>query len=379
MRVLHGRACRGELETFNQGDLLSYLLDSSDQRDRLMATKAGVLLERMTRYSYVKTLAFWVDVTSEGKAVSKLFQHSGLLLSDVTSGVEDSVAAIAALASKPGPFMEGLTSDFNEIHETLYGSELTNVTDGEEAYKLMLSNATASIVEHMNRRFHTILKDEVLKASCVFEHVRWPSYATDKPALDSYGEDKINVLLKHYKTLFCYLGGDVARARQEWRRMKLFIARIDTLASLPYMELYHRLFDQKGNKFIDLADGTCSDKLDDQSFYNILLLLAIVLTYAVDTSICERGFALMNNLKTAKRSLMGNLLLRTLMTICQLGAEWHDPTKIPVEEIAEEWRTQSTKGRYESAMWREAGLQEPNAGKAQAGANQAATDHRRVD
>ena len=111
MRVLHGRACRGELETFNQGDLLSYLLDSSDQRDRLMATKAGVLLERMTRYSYVKTLAFWVDVTSEGKAVSKLFQHSGLLLSDVTSGVEDSVAAIAALASKPGPFMEGLTSD----------------------------------------------------------------------------------------------------------------------------------------------------------------------------------------------------------------------------------------------------------------------------
>ena len=58
------------------------------------------------------------------------------------------------------------------------------------------------------------------------------------------------------------------------------------------------------------------------------------------------------------------------MTICQLGAEWHDPTKIPVEEIAEEWRTQSTKGRYESAMWREAGLQEPNAGlagKAQGG------------
>ena len=55
------------------------------------------------------------------------------------------------------------------------------------------------------------------------------------------------------------------------------------------------------------------------------------------------------------------------MTICQLGAEWHDPTKIPVEEIAEEWRAQRTKGRYESAMWREAGLQEPNAGKAQGG------------
>eukprot|EP00966_Prymnesium_polylepis_P112347 2598831-Prymnesium_polylepis.1 len=87
------------------------------------------------------------------------------------------------------------------------------------------------------------------------------------------------------------------------------------------------------------------------------------MTYAVDTSICERGFSLMNNLKTARRSQMGNLLLRTLMTICELGKEWDDPTKIPVEEIVEEWRDQSKKGRYEGAMWRAAGLEEPT-GKA---------------
>ena len=41
-----------------------------------------------------------------------------------------------------------------------------------------------------------------------------------------------------------------------------------------------------------------TDTLDDQSFYNILLLLVIIMTYAVDTSVCERGFALMNNLST---------------------------------------------------------------------------------
>ena len=85
------------------------------------------------------------------------------------------------------------------------------------------------------------------------------------------------------------------------------------------------------------------------------------MTYAVDTSICERGFALMNNLKTARRSLMGNLLLRTLMTICELGKEWEDPSLIPVDDIVQEWREQSKRGRYESAMWRAAGLEEPNA------------------
>ena len=103
------------------------------------------------------------------------------------------------------------------------------------------------------------------------------------------------------------------------------------------------------------------------SFYSILLIVAIVFTYAVDTSICERGFALMNNLKTARRSRMADALLRTLMTICTLGKEWADPTKIPVDKIAEEWRSQSSKGRYESAMWREAGLEEPGANAANGG------------
>ena len=59
----------------------------------------------------------------------------------------------------------------------------------------------------------------------------------------------------------------------------------------------------------------------------MLLLAAIVQTIAVDTSICERGFSLMNNLKTARRSRMGKTLLRLLMTVCSLGAEWKDPTK----------------------------------------------------
>ena len=125
--------------------------------------------------------------------------------------------------------------------------------------------------------------------------------------------------------------------------------------------MYHRLFDHHSNKFEIDAQGNpkASRRPDDQSLYNILLLVAIVFTFSVDTSICERGFALMNNLKTARRSQMGNLLLRTLMTICDLGKEWKDPNKIPVDEIVEEWRSQSGKGRYEAAMWREAGLEEP--------------------
>ena len=61
----------------------------------------------------------------------------------------------------------------------------------------------------------------------------------------------------------------------------------------------------------------------------------------------------MNLLKTTKRSTMGNELLRILMTVCSLGkdAGWDDPTKIPIEDIIELWREQSSKGEYANSLY----------------------------
>ena len=347
MRVLRGRTCRGETEKFTQGDLLTYLLDASNQRERLFATAPGKLLERLTRYAYVKALAFWVDVTSEGKVLSKLFQRNGVLLSDVTSGVEDSISSVTALATSPGSFMKGLSKDHDAANQTLYGTELSGCEAGEDEYKTMLANVPQSITEHLNDRFCTILDNPVLKAACCFEHARWPSFASSRPQLEQHGEADVVSLLEHYATLYASLGGDASKAQREWRRLKLMVSRDANLFCLSYLELYERLFDHY------------SKKSNEQHYYNILLLIGIVMCLAVDTSVCERGFSLMNNLKTARRSQMGNELLRILMTLCSLGDEWKkDPSKIPVDEIVEEWRSQSKKGRYEAAMWRAAGLEE---------------------
>ena len=74
---------------------------------------------------------------------------------------------------------------------------------------------------------------------------------------------------------------------------------------------------------------------------------------------CERGFSLMTLLKTAKRSAMGNALLRMLMRICSLGkaAGWMDPAKIPVSEIVQIWREEASLGRYANQLvWGVEGL-----------------------
>ena len=57
-----------------------------------------------------------------------------------------------------------------------------------------------------------------------------------------------------------------------------------------------------------------------------------LLCYRHLLSICERGFSLMNLLKTTT-SQMGEHLLRLLMVVCTLGAEWKDPEKIPVKDF----------------------------------------------
>ena len=109
--------------------------------------------------------------------------------------------------------------------------------------------------------------------------------------------------------------------------------------STNYQELYERLFDH----FLE--------KSNIQHFYHILFLAAVVQCLAVDTSICEHGFSLMNMLKNARMCLILDELLRYLMTICSLAPEWEDPRKIPVDDIIVEWRAQSKRGRYNEHKW----------------------------
>ena len=163
------------------------------------------------------------------------------------------------------------------------------MASGQTEYDMCISNVTGILSSYLNERFVTILKDPVLKAACIFEHARWPGASS--PQLDSYGADAIKLLLKHYENFYLYLSGDATKALREWRRLKKFaVSTTETLVSLSYSELYERLFDQYSHK--------------DQAihYYHILLLAAIAPgCIAVDTSICERGFSLMNNLKTARR------------------------------------------------------------------------------
>eukprot|EP01050_Picozoa_sp_SAG11_P013001 SAG11_NODE_1488_length_4814_cov_5.777943_2_plen_129_part_00 len=94
-----------------------------------------------------------------------------------------------------------------------------------------------------------------------------------------------------------------------------------------------------------------------ESFYNALFMVALSMTLATDTSICERGFSLMNRLMSAKRNRMTFQVLQMLMKICSRGQAWRDPAKIPTLRILEKWR--ASRNRYDSeAMFQKQRLKE---------------------
>ena len=110
--------------------------------------------------------------------------------------------------------------------------------------------------------------------------------------------------------LFRYLGETRIKVLRQWARIKLHITRDENLQRKKYAELWDTIFDHY------------SEKENPQHFFDLLLLVLMVRCFAVDTAICERGFSLMNLLKTARRSTMGSELLRSLMVICCTAGPW---------------------------------------------------------
>eukprot|EP00966_Prymnesium_polylepis_P282182 6520396-Prymnesium_polylepis.1 len=81
--------------------------------------------------------------------------------------------------------------DFDSVEGRLDTIELSLIDEGETAYKDMLSNVCDGVRDNLNQRFVTLLSNPILKAACVFEHVRWPSYETQKARLETYGDEDI--------------------------------------------------------------------------------------------------------------------------------------------------------------------------------------------
>ena len=121
--------------------------------------------------------------------------------------------------------------------------------------------------------------------------------------------------------------------RQQYRQFKLMVLE----------DRYKGLLSKRFHAFWGHMKAHFND-----SFLELLRLVTLILLIPMDTSECERGFALMNRLKTAMRNRLQPGHLDDLMVICMLGPSINT---LNVKEILKYWYAQKKKGRFLNAKF----------------------------
>ena len=169
------------------------------------------------------------------------------------------------------------------------------LNDGEEARKQLVSDRKQvldALNEHLIERFQKVLDDPVLKSMSVFDNRFWPS---DSSKLEGINDGQIEDLYEAFKGFF-----------EEHEPVELVVEQWNELQSM-IIDNVHLM----NRKFHDLWPYVL---VHFHNRYPLPLRLVVISMLIVcDTSECERIFSLMNDIKTAERSLMGTRTLRNLM------------------------------------------------------------------
>ena len=294
-------------------ELVSKLTDLNNEK--LTGDSRWKLREKLTEWRFNAFTAFMLDVHAQLAILSKSFQSNGLTPFDIAKNLNKTLRELEKIKAAPRTaekaFLEQMAknSDANCLEGScqLYGRD-----EGEPEYKKDRDNITDGLTEHLTNRFKKVLSDPVLMATAVFDHRKWPG--TDD--LEDFGAPEIKLLFSKYKCF--YLESDTeADVLEQWEDVKGEITRAPGLRTLSFHDLWARMLTMWSDEYP-----------------LVMRLVVIMLLIPCDTSECERVFSLMNDLKTAERSRLGQTNLRNLMI-------WHAIAKkvsyveLPVVAILE--------------------------------------------
>lgn len=152
----------------------------------------------------------------------------------------------------------------------------------------------------INTRFSDFSSNGVLKSFHIMEPRNWP---TEKDQIIEYGQSEVNILTEHYRSLLLSKGTiDPQLISDEWS--ELLISALNQNGM--------KLNTLKGNKLWPQLLGLYKPTGE---YINALALVEIWLVLAIASSEPERGFSLMNRIKSDWRSTLNNESLNDLMTI----------------------------------------------------------------
>jgi hypothetical protein len=316
--------------TMSKAELVG-LLTSDDDDERLMSNPAWTLRLKVIVWRFVAFSHFMLDVHHQLAILSKAFQSNSLVVIDISKNVNKTLKALKKLLDTPGEheasFMSAIKETNDKPLDMLRTCQLTDGDSGRDLFKQDRKQIVESLNEHLIERYQKVLDDPVLQAFSTFDHSKWP---TKKTLLEGLYDDNIETLYKAYKR-FYEPTETLEDVLEQWNEMALMIIESRGLDLLKPNDLWARML------------------VHEHSRYPLPLRLVVIsMLVAVDSSECERIFSLMNDLKTAERSLLGSINLKNLMIWHRMARKVEADgslskthlscAEVPVMKIVEEFR-----------------------------------------
>lgn len=289
-----------------------------------MEVEEYIVLLKIRSYRFVVTLHAILDLQHELAIVSLLFQSTSvgrdkheLMYSDILVGLDkahmqldrfikgergQSLKTFFGVPGKPG--------EFDEVAGTFRGVPLDDVEVGQAAFEDDWSTVCRLTKDALHERFQTLVANPVLQAGKkLYEHRCWP--IQDLRMLKEHAEAEVRLLLRHFKAFFT-----TEEAREllaDWPIFKRHVAREPFFNACTASEFWRHVAQHYASRHP-----------------LVIRMIVLYLMVPLDTSECERGFSLMNLLKTALRNRLGSRHLNDLMRICLLGPSIEDFDPKPI-------------------------------------------------
>lgn len=259
--------------------------------------KATGLRKSILQFVIVIVALTWMlmDVIPVVTALNLVFQKENLDIGAVKPAVSTTISILKYLKDNDGFHCQ-------ELHTLVKGNSLyDHKLQGQinfSSVKYTMDKFIDNLIGNIKNRFPSESLSVVSAFNCLV--MRDLSFV-DKSRLDEYGCEHLEILLDHYGKAKgdpeCEAIVNPILVRQEYKLLKTLL--LDMKYPRDQLKVLWKIIYE------------CHGDL----FQNIIVLAMIALTLTVQTAICERGFSTQNNIKNAHRNRLGEMQLRTLMTI----------------------------------------------------------------
>jgi hypothetical protein len=271
----------------------THLQHKAASRDNVEASTAKGLLRTLLSVRFICFLGFICDFTTALSNLSEAFQSDNLSLSRALDELDATLGLLEQLSTSPGHvYSKFLQEVDNPMDPTKFrGFDIVGGKKGLDLFKHDSEALAKQAVFYLENRFRV---EGVIKDFKIFDPSNWP-IGGDCSTITLYGEEELSRILYHFRSLFT---DEISKQIEEqWLRLKLFVCERILLHERNFHTLWPRIATQENR------------------FANIMKLISLVSLLPMSTAACERGFSMMNRIKSDGRSRMGSTTLNSLMCI----------------------------------------------------------------